>query len=186
MEEHTDGVRGEVITMSINVTVDNTTYEDISSITVGGKTVTLEQISEETDIFAEATGILSIGYIFHMCENALASGTLNLESPLSGSTVIVDTGLGSEMNFFVIWDDDETAFAGNTGRSDEGIYFFITDGTNGEYCQQQSSGLLNGFGPSNGNRFGVSDGKISFAPRVANNNQYTGIIAGRNYKWFAW
>jgi hypothetical protein len=170
--------------MSINITVDGNTYNGIDTVTVGGKTIALSQHGQAVDPFASSTGKISLGHILHMCETASASGTLRLSAPVSGETEIVDTGLGSNLKYFLIFDDDTTAFFASVG---EGVVFFFADVTNAciRALTNSSTAVIT---DDNSGRLitRFSSGKLYFTPRIANNDGYTPFVSGRNYKWFAW
>lgn len=119
-----------------------------------------------------------------MCETASASGTLKLSAPVSGETEIVDTGLGSNLKYFLIFDDDTTAFFTSTG---EGVVFFFADVTN-SYMRALLNSNTQIVTDDNSGRLSTrfSSGKLYFTPRIANNDGYTPFISERNYKWFAW
>jgi hypothetical protein len=170
--------------MSINITVDGKTYNGIDTVTVGGKTIALSQQGQAVDPFASSTGKISLGHILHMCETASASGTLRLSAPVSGETEIVDTGLGSNLKYFLMFDDDTTAFFTSVG---EGVVFFFADVTNAciRALTNSSTAVIT---DDNSGRLSTrfSSGKLYFTPRIANNDGYTPFVSGRNYKWFAW
>lgn len=170
--------------MSINVTVDGRTYSGIDTVTVGGKTISLTQQGQAVDPFVSSTGKISLGYVLHMCETASASGTLRLSAPVSGETEIVDTGLGSSLKYFLIFDDDTTAFLASAW---EGVVFFFADVVNSRIRALTNSDVQV-VKDSNSGRISTrfSSGKLYFTPRIANNDAYTPFISGRNYKWFAW
>lgn len=184
--------------MSINATVNNETYTDIDTIVVGDKSIVLEQIQEEN---SEATnpweGCLdnteSIGYYLNGCEQATSTGKF-----VGGSTVTVDTGLGSNVKSFVIIDESTSGYPINANDSPNGCYFLMYDVANDKglsFLLADQSNFLKGY-PMSGNTSSTlfpraktatfENGVFSYVPMYDNNATYNNFLPNHTYVWYAW
>lgn len=99
--------------MSINATVDSTTYEGIQTIIVGGKTVSLSEVSSGSDTVSMATGSMTLTEDQNYIDITDLSFTpkafaIRLTSPLN------DAELTGAVMIFMDWGEGNRA---NTGGS---------------------------------------------------------------------
>lgn len=184
--------------MSINAKVNNETYTDIDTIIVGDKSIMLEQIQEQEE--EEATnsweGCLdnsnSLGFYLNGCEQATQTGKF-----VGGSTVTVDTGLGSDVKYFVIIDESVDAYPG--AGTAEGIYFFLYDvannkgissfiynGTNLFSGSEFNYGIVDTLLPRGGAGTAFENGVFTYVPVYDNNASYNNFLPNHTYVWYAW
>lgn len=184
--------------MSINATIDGTTYEGITDIIMGDKNVLLEQIKDaNTDDPWDGSldNIYSFGYIIDCIEKATQTGTF-----VGGSTIEFDTELGADAKYLVIVDETAPTFPSQHTNYTEGIYLFVynveTDqvirvllmGSSATESLFFGGGLSYGTSTAFNRASSVSfiDGVFKYVPLYDNNSLYNNFTPERTYRWYAW
>lgn len=176
--------------MSINATVDNTTYEGITAISAVAKTFALTEVQEESggggDIWHGASE-MNIRWLINKMKNPTKTGTFSPAAIPASFTQMFDTELGDNWEYIVIYDESANSFPTNQYTA---IWFFVVRKSDYKCLRAalktNTMNLYSVFNPETNSTIRISEGKVSMKCEYGTQVIYTPVLVGRTYRWCAW
>lgn len=178
--------------MSINATIDDTTYEGIETINAFGNTIRLEEVAESTggsDAGAVTTwddsSECSFGGIIKKVREAKATGTFAYQSISTEFVQMFDTGLGDNWNGIVIIDEEGT-MPSTVPTKYMAWFEFVSKEFSMRINLTANTSEAGAKDISGSDNYMKIENGVYYAKSRYASDGYQPFVVGHTYRWFAW